>query len=126
VESISPDELERAIGLDRILLASDALGLSDLVLRSYAVPASMEVAVPPLQDYALTMHLAGPMTMDRRIDVGSWKRELLVPGTVSVLTRAVPSTWHNALPTKATHLYLSRGLLTRVFADSIATWPTCN
>ncbi len=55
--------------------------LSDLVLRSYAVPASMEVAVPPLQDYALTMHLAGPMTMDRRIDVGPWKRELLVPGT---------------------------------------------
>lgn len=100
------------------MLANDARGFSDLVLGTYAVSRSREVAVPPLQDYVLTMHLAGPMTMDRRIDVGPWKRELLVPGTVSVLTRAVPSTWHPTLPTKATHLYLSRGLLTRVFADT--------
>jgi len=98
------------------LLASDALGFTDLVLRSHAQSPS-EIEVPPLQDYGISMHLVAPMTMDRRIDDEPWKRELLVPGTVSVTTRGVPSAWHWTLPTKATLLYLSPGLVTRVAAD---------
>ncbi len=99
-----------------MLLTSDALGFSDLVLRSYAQSPS-DLEVPPLQDYGLSMHLGSPMTMDRRVDAGPWRRELLGPGTVSVMTRAVPSVWHWTAPTKATHLYLSPGSLTRVCAD---------
>lgn len=116
VETISPDEVCRVIAPDRLLFASDALGFSDLILRSYAQSPG-EVEVPPLRDYFLSMHLVSPMTMDRRIDAGSWRRELLVPGTVSVMTRAVPSMWHWTAPTEVTHLYLSPGSLTRVCAE---------
>ena len=114
-ESIGPDEIRRVVGPDRIVLASDALGFSDVVLRSYALPPS-EVEGPPLQDYSLSVHLAGPMTMDSRIDAGPWISELFVPGTVTVLTRGVPATLHWTEPTKCAHLLLSSGVLARVAA----------
>jgi AraC family transcriptional regulator len=116
VEPIRPDELLAVIRPVRMLLASDALGFSDVVLRSYA-QAPAEVEVPPLRDYGLALHQGAAMTMDRRIDGGPWKRELLIPGTVAVLTRAAPSEWHWSLATEVTHLYLSRDLLARVSAD---------
>jgi AraC family transcriptional regulator len=116
VEPISPDEVPGVIQPLRMLLASDALGFHDVVLRSYA-QASSEVEVPPLRDYLLSLHQGAALTMDRRIDGGSWRSEWLVPGTVSMLTRAVPSEWHWSEPTEATHLYLSRDLLARVSAD---------
>ena len=116
VEPIRPDEVPGVIRPVRMLLASDALGFHDVVLRSYA-QAPSEVEVPPLRDYALSIHQGAAMTMDRRIDGGPWRSELLVPGTVSVLTRAAPSEWHWSEPTEATHLYLSRDLLARVSAD---------
>jgi AraC family transcriptional regulator len=117
VELIRPDELPAVIQPVEILLASDELGFhDDVVLRSYA-QAPSEVEVPPLKDYGLSIHQGAVMTMDRRVDGGPWRSELLVPGTVSVLTRAAPSEWHWSAPTAATHLYLSRDLLTRVAAD---------
>lgn len=117
VEPIRPDELPAVIRPVRMLLASDALGFRDVVLRSYA-QAPSEVEVPPLKDYGLSLHQGAVMTMDRRIDGGPWRRELLVPGTVSVLTRAAPSEWHWSAPTEVTYLFLSRDLLTRVSADA--------
>lgn len=116
VELIRPADIPGVIRPVRLLLASDALGFHDVVLRSYA-QAPSEVEVPPLRDYGLTLHQGPLMMMDRRIDGGPWRSELLIPGTVAMLTRAVPSEWHWSVPTEVTHLYLSRDLLARVSAD---------
>lgn len=114
VEPIGPDELTRVVP-GRILLASDALRLDDVILRSYAQPPS-EIEVPPVRDYLLTLHRGGPMRMDRRID-GPWRSEFLLPGDVAVLNCAAASMWHWSEATEATHLYLSRGVLTGICAD---------
>jgi AraC family transcriptional regulator len=54
--------------------------------------------------------------MDREID-GHWSRELVVPGDVSVLTRAEASHWHWPHDIEVIHMYLSRGVLARVSAE---------
>lgn len=113
-EAIRPDDLSQLIR-GRVLLTSDSLGLSDLILRSYAQPPA-EIELPPIRDYVVILHRGGRMTMDRRID-GPWRRQVLVPGDVAVLTRAARSMWHWTAPTESTHLYLSRDLLARVCAD---------
>jgi AraC family transcriptional regulator len=114
VEPIRADEVLRCVP-GRILLTSDTLGFKDVILRLYA-QAPSEIEVPPLRDYGLFLHRGGPMTMDRRIE-GPWKREVLLPGTVTVLARAAPSQWHWTAHTESTHLYLSRDLISRVCAE---------
>ncbi len=99
----------------KILLASDQLGWGQVLLRSYRYAPS-EVFVPPMRDFLLIAYREGPTAMDRKVD-GPWSRELVVPGNVSLLTRAEESHWHWTSEIEVTHIYLTRELLANVSAE---------
>ena len=114
MELILPEDVPRWVP-GKVLLSSDTSRYSDLSLRVYEY-RPLEVYVPPVRDYTLVVYRRGPTAMDRRID-GPWSREFLVPGNVSLLTRAEPSQWHWSADIEVTHLYLSGHALGRVSAD---------
>lgn len=111
---IRPDELPIWVP-GEILLSSDGMDLGDVSLRSYRYNPS-DVEVPPMRDFMLVAYRRGPTSMDRQVD-GPWAREFLVPGDVSLLTRAEKSHWHWTEEIDVTHLYLSRDQLARVTAE---------
>jgi AraC family transcriptional regulator len=114
MQPIPPADVPRWVP-GQILLASDALGLDDVFLRAYRYGA-LDVEVPPVVDYTLVAYRRGATMMEREID-GHWSREFVVPGDLSVLTRAEPSHWHWPQDIEVVHLYLSRGVLARVSAE---------
>src|SRR5580658_5988051 len=111
MEPIPPADVPRWVP-GQILLASDTLGLDDVFLRAYRYGA-LDVEVPPVVDYTLVAYRRGATMMEREID-GHWSREFVVPGDLSVLTRAERSHWHWPQDIEVVHLYLSRGVLARV------------
>jgi AraC family transcriptional regulator len=114
MEPIPPADVPRWVP-GQILLASDTLGLDDVFLRAYRYGA-LDVEVPPVLDYTLVAYRRGATTMDREIG-GHWSREFVVPGDLSVLTRAEASHWRWPHDIEVVHLYLSRDVLARVSAE---------
>jgi AraC family transcriptional regulator len=55
----------------------------------------------------------GPTAMDRRFD-GRWRHEDLIPGDVSLLTRAKPSHWHWTSGIEVIHVYLTARMMRQV------------
>jgi len=115
VELIRPQELPNWVP-GEVQLASDALGWRHVTLRSYLY-RPLDVCVPPLRDFMLVTYRQGPTQMDRKVD-GPWSHEFMVPGNVSLLTRAEESHWHWTKEIQVTHLYLSLGILAKVAAES--------
>jgi AraC family transcriptional regulator len=115
VDLIRPEELPTWVP-GEVQLASDALGWRDVALRSYLYKP-LDVSVPPLRDFMLVAYRQGPTPMDRKVD-GPWSHEFMVPGNVSLLTRAEESHWHWTKEIQVTHLYLSVGILAKVAAES--------
>jgi AraC family transcriptional regulator len=113
-EPISPQELPRWVP-GQILLASDEQGWSNVMLRSYRYAPS-EVYVPPMRDFMLVAYGCGPTSMDRKVD-GPWLHEFMVPGNVSLLTRAEESHWHWTSDIEVTHLYLTHDMLAKISAE---------
>jgi AraC family transcriptional regulator len=111
---IRPDELPRWVP-GEILLASDALGWREVTLRSYRY-AALDVEVPAMRDFMIVAYRRGPTPMDRRFD-GRWSREQMVPGDVSLLTRAEWSHWNWRQPIDVVQVYLSQAALARVAAE---------
>jgi AraC family transcriptional regulator len=114
-ELIRPEDLPRWVP-GKILLASDETGWRDVVLRSYDYEP-LDVEIPSFRDFVLVAYSAGPTSMDRRVD-GRWSREFLVPGNVSLMTRAESSHWHWTNSIQVSHLYLSRDMITRISAET--------
>jgi len=115
VELIRPEELPTWVP-GEVQLASDALGWRDVALRSYLY-RPLDVRVPPLRDFMLVAYRQGPTQMDRKVE-GPWSHEFMVPGNLSLLTRAEESHWHWTKEIQVTHLYLSAGILAKVAAES--------
>jgi len=114
-ELMKPQDLPRWVP-GQVLLASDELGWSNLMLRSYHYDPS-DVYVPAMRDFMLVAYRRGPTSMDRKVD-GPWSHEFMVPGNVSLLTRAEESHWHWTSDIEVTHLYLTRDILAKVSAET--------
>jgi AraC family transcriptional regulator len=115
-ELIRPDQLPTWVP-GEVQLTSDPLGWSDDVsLRSYRYEP-LDVHVPCMRDFLLVFYRRGPTQMDRKVD-GPWAHEYMVPGNVSLLTRAEQSHWHWTSEIEVTHLYLGRNILAKVAAEA--------
>lgn len=111
---IRPEELPQWVP-GKVLLASDDKDWGNVVLRSYRYDPQ-DVLVPAMRDFMLVAYRRGPTPMDRKVE-GPWSREFIVPGNVSLLTRAEESHWHWTSDIEVTHLYLTRELLAKVSAE---------
>lgn len=99
----------------RVLLASDGLGWNHVALRSYHYHGQ-DVIVPAMRDFMLVGYQRGDTPMQRRFD-GTWTRERLGPGAVSLLTRAQRAHWQWSMPIDVTHVYLSPQLMANVASE---------
>ncbi|MGT2455382.1 helix-turn-helix domain-containing protein [Cupriavidus basilensis] len=99
----------------KTLLASDHLGWRNGTIRTYQYAPS-EVFVPAMRDFLLVAYRQGHTSMDRRID-GRWSRDLLLPGNVSLLTRAQASYWHWSRDIEVIHLYITQDAMATVCAE---------
>lgn len=114
-ELMKPQELPKWVP-GKVLLASDNFGWSNVMLRSYQYDPS-DVYVPAMRDFMLVAYRRGPTSMDRKVD-GPWSHEFMIPGNVSLLTRAEESHWHWTSDIEVTHLYLTRDLLAKISAET--------
>ena len=113
-EGIRAEELPRWVPGD-VMLASDGLGWQGVKLRSYRY-TPLDVEVPCLRDFMIVAYRRGLTAMDRRFD-GRWRHEDLIPGDVSLLSRAQPSHWHWTCAIEVIHVYLSARLVQQVCAE---------
>jgi AraC family transcriptional regulator len=116
LDAVTPETLTTWVP-GEILLASDALGWSDVALRSYRY-TGLDIEAPPLRDFLVVAFLRGSTTIDRRVG-GPWQQEQLVPGDVSVMTCGEASQWRWDASIDVIHLYLTRKLLGKVCADAL-------
>ena len=100
----------------KLLLSSDDRGWDNVTFRSYHYKPS-DVYVPPMRDFMLISYRAGPTSMDRKVE-GPWSHEFMVPGNVTLLTRAEESHWHWTNDIEVTHLYLTRDILAKVAQET--------
>jgi len=69
-----------------------------------------------MRDFLLIAYREGPTSIDRKVN-GPWTREFLVPGNVSLLTRAEESRWHWGSDIGVIHLYITHDALAAVSAE---------
>src|SRR5271165_7195690 len=101
---ITPDELPRWVP-GELTMDSAPLGWDGLRVRGYRYTA-LDVPTPGLQDYLVVAYQDGATPMNGCC-TGDWRRELVAPGSVSLLTQAAQSHWRWDGDIAVTHLYLS-------------------
>jgi len=106
---IQPDELPAWVP-GRLTVRSPDEGWDGVSVRGYRYAGS-DVEVPPMRDYIVVAYRRGATPMRRRTD-GSWIREELGPGDVSLLTRAAESHWVWPEDIEVVHVYLTHDELT--------------
>lgn len=106
---IRPEELPTWVP-GRLTVCSPDAGWDGVSVRGYQYAGS-DVEVPPMRDYIVVAYRHGATPMRRRID-GSWIREELHPGDVSLLTRAAESHWVWPEEIEVVHVYLTHDELT--------------
>ncbi|MBK4215878.1 helix-turn-helix transcriptional regulator [Paracoccus caeni] len=99
----------------KVLLSSEGQNWKNIALRSYGYKGQ-DVIVPAMRDFMLVSYKTGMTAMQRRFD-GRWKRETLVPGATSLLTRAQRAYWNWHDPIDVTHIYLSGTLVAEVASE---------
>lgn len=114
MELITPDELPIWVP-GKMLLDSAGLGWGDVHLRKYRY-RGLDVEIPAMRDFMLVAYDTGQTLMNRQIG-GPWTTERMVPGNVSLLTRAEKSHWCWTSDVEVLHLYLTRDMLARISAD---------
>jgi AraC family transcriptional regulator len=101
---------------------SPTTGWDGVSVAGFQYPGS-DVAVPAISDYLVVAYRRGVTDMHRRFDSG-WTHADLVPGDVSLLTRAAESHWRWSNPIEVVHVYLSvaaiESVCTQVFERDIA------
>lgn len=115
-ELISHERLPEWVPGD-VLLSSDELDWKNVALRSYHYEGQ-DVIVPAMRDFMLVNYKLGVTPMQRRFD-GRWRKETLVPGACSLLTRAQQAYWNWVEPIDVTHLYLSGELVSSVASEMV-------
>lgn len=104
VELIVPDQLPNWVP-GRLTVQSPRAGWDGVSVRGYRYAGS-DVEVPMLRDYVVVAYRRGRTPMQRRVD-GRWTRDVLGPGDVSLLTRAVESHWVWPADIEVVHVYLT-------------------
>ena len=112
---ITPDELPRWVP-GELTMDSAPLGWDGVRVRGYRY-AALDVPIPGLQDYLVVAYQDGATPMNRRC-TGDWRREQVVPGSISLLTHAAQSHWRWSDNIEVTHLYLSVGAVADVAAQA--------
>lgn len=113
-ELLRPDDVPCWVP-GKLVLASDRLGWRNATIRAYRYAPS-DVFVPAMRDFLLIAYRQGLTSMDRKVN-GPWSRERLVPGNISLLTRAEESHWHWSSDIEVVHLYITRDALATVCAE---------
>jgi AraC family transcriptional regulator len=113
-ECITPEELPLWVP-GEVVLASDGSDWNGVKLRSYRY-TSLDRDVPPISDYLIVVYREGQTEMHRKLE--SWQREVVVPGDVSLLTRATTSHWLWKEGIEVVHVYLTKELVERVSAEA--------
>ncbi len=109
-EAIAPDQVPIWVP-GRLTVHNPEQGWEGLAVRGYRYGPS-DVAIPPLQDYAVVAYRRGATSMSRRVD-GGWLNEQLHPGDVSLLTRAAESHWLWPSDIEVVHVYITQTELAR-------------
>lgn len=99
----------------QLTLQSPEAGWEGISVRGYKYAAS-DVPVPPMRDYMIVAYRRGATPMHRRFD-SRWSHEDLVPGDVSLLTRASESHWRWPEAIEVVHLYLTQEAVSTVCAQ---------
>ncbi|WP_448624365.1 helix-turn-helix domain-containing protein [Geodermatophilus sp. URMC 64] len=102
---IAPDEVPSWVP-GQLTVHSPDVGWDRLSVRGYRYGPS-DVLVPGLRDYTIVAYRRGSTPMRRCID-GRWTAEDVVPGDVSLLTRATESHWVWPRDIEVVHAYLTR------------------
>ncbi|WP_157042058.1 helix-turn-helix domain-containing protein [Nitriliruptor alkaliphilus] len=105
---IEPEQLPIWVPGQLTVRSSDS-GWDGISVRGYSYAAS-DVLVPPIRDFMIVAYRRGTTSMRRRVD-GQWLEERLVPGDVSLLTRAADSHWVWDTDIEVVHVYLTQAEL---------------
>src|SRR5580692_12923525 len=87
---VTPDDLPKWVP-GEVTVDSARLGWQGLQVRGYRY-APLDVPIPGMRDYIIVAYKDGATTMNRR-STGEWRKELVAPGCVSLLTHAAQSHW---------------------------------
>lgn len=98
-------------------LSGDGQGWRNVALRAWRY-RGQDVTVPAMQDFLLVGYRRGVTPMRRRYD-GRWRREVLGPGAVSLLTRAQKVAWNWEEEIDVTHVHLSVALVAEVASEML-------
>ena len=112
---VTPDDLPKWVP-GEVTVDSAPLGWQGLRVRGYRY-APLDVPIPGMRDYIIVAYKDGATTMNRR-STGEWRKELVAPGCVSLLTHAAQSHWRWSEDIEVTHLYLSPGAMADVAAEA--------
>ena len=112
---VTPDDLPNWVP-GEVTVDSAPLGWQGLRVRGYRY-APLDVPIPGMRDYIIVAYKDGATTMNRR-STGEWRKELVAPGCVSLLTHAAQSHWRWSEDIEVTHLYLSPGAMADVAAEA--------
>jgi AraC family transcriptional regulator len=102
---IRPEQLPTWVP-GELTVCSSGPSWNGLSVRGYRYAGS-DVLVPPMRDFMIVAYRRGATSMRRRVD-GQWITERLVPGDVSLLTRAADSHWVWDHDIEVVHVYLTQ------------------
>jgi AraC family transcriptional regulator len=108
---ISPLDLPKYIPPLEVA-GSAGLGWNGVELRCFNHPAH-DVELPGVSDFVIVTYLAGSTLVRRRLD-GGWTSAAIIPGDISLLSRATPSHWQWDSNIKVCHVYLTERLVSNV------------
>lgn len=111
---IAPSEIPLWVSGTATVQSPD-MGWDGVSVSGYKYPGS-DVAVPAISDYLVVAYRRGATAMHRRFDT-RWSHAELVPGDVSLLTRASESHWRWPEPIEVVHVYLTVAAISSVCAQ---------
>lgn len=111
---IDPSEIPLWVSGSATVQSPDT-GWDGVSVAGFQYPGS-DVDVPAISDFLVVAYVGGVTDMHRRFD-GPWSHADLVPGDVSLLTRAAQSHWRWSNPIEVVHVYLTEASITSVCAD---------
>ena len=112
---VTPDELPNWVP-GQVTVDSAELRWQGVRVRGYRY-TPLDVPIPGMRDYIVVAYKDGATTMNRR-STGDWRKEMVAPGCVSLLTHAAQSHWRWSEDIEVTHLYLSPSAMARVAAEA--------
>ena len=112
---VTPDDLPNWVP-GEVTVDSSPLEWQGARVRGYRY-TPLDVPIPGMRDYIVVAYKDGATTMNRR-STGDWRKEMVAPGCVSLLTHAAQSHWRWSEDIEVTHLYLSPSAMANVAAEA--------